>query len=131
MTINKKHIWGILFCLYLIAVAYLCFAKPDELPSVKPDFFGIPIDKMAHFMMFFPFPMVAYKAFRPKGENKGTRLLVLLIVYVVGMALAIGTEHIQGQLGYRSEDVQDFYADLIGISCSAAVTAVYILLKRH
>ncbi len=116
--------------IYIAAVAYLCFAKPDELPKVRPDIFGIPFDKVAHFLMFFPFPIVAYESFRPKTDKKLIHLAVLLILTAAGMALAIGTEHIQGQLGYRSEDIHDFYADIIGMGSSALLTALYILIKK-
>ncbi len=127
----KKPIWIALLCVYLAAVAYLCFMKPDGLPEVRPDIFGIPIDKLVHFFMFFPFPIVAYEAFKPNGQKKLIHITVLMILYAVGLGLAIGTEHIQGMLGYRSEDIKDFYADLTGISCATIMTAVYILAKRQ
>ncbi len=130
MEIRRKHIWTVMLCLYIAAVAYLCFARPDELPEIRPDIFGIPIDKLAHFLMFFPFPIVAYGSFKPKAQNKFIHLAVLFILYAAGMGLTIGTEHVQGQLGYRSEDVKDFYADLVGMSCSALLTAVYIIIKK-
>ncbi len=120
-----------MLCIYLAAVAYLCFMKPDDLPEVRPDIFGIPLDKIVHFLMFFPFPIVAYEAFKPKGGRKLIHIAVLMILYSVGLGLAIGTEHIQGMLGYRSEDINDFYADLTGMSCAAIMTAVYILAKKN
>ncbi len=131
MNINRKLIWFLLLCLYVTAVAVLCFMKPEGLPEVSPDIFGIPIDKVVHFMMFFPFPFVAYEAFCPKTKKKSIHIAVLLAMYGIGLTLAIGTEHIQGQLGYRSEDIKDFYSDSIGISCSAVLTMIYILIKKH
>ncbi len=131
MIQRNRHIWIILLCAYVAAVAALCFMKPDSLPEVKPDFWGIPIDKAVHFMMFFPFPIIAYGSFRPESDRMTVKVAVLLLLYGVGMSLAIGTEHIQGRLGYRSEDIHDFYADLIGMSCSAIFTLIYILVKKR
>ncbi len=130
MEIKKKHIWFLLLCIYVTAVAVLCFMKPEGLPKVSPDFLGIPIDKVVHFMMFFPFPFVAYEAFKPRSTKKSAHIAVLLVMYGIGLALAIGTEHVQGQLGYRSEDIKDFYSDSLGISCSAVLTMIYILIKK-
>ncbi len=104
--------------------------KPDGLPEMSPCILGIPMDKVAHFIMFFPFPILSYQAFMPDTPKKGVHLLVLLVLFTAGLGLAAGTEQIQGLLGYRSEDVKDFYADFIGISSSTVLTMVYILIKR-
>ena len=131
MKIKKRHIWTVLLLIYIAAVAYLCFMKPEGLPKVSPEFLGIPVDKVVHFLMFFPFTPMAYFSFKPKSRNMLPHFLVLLAVYAVGLSLAIGTEHVQGQLGYRSEDIHDFYADLVGISCSTAGTVIHILLNKN
>ncbi len=130
MALNKRHIWTLLLCIYVTAVAVLCFMKPEGLPEVRPDLWGLPIDKIAHFMMFFPFPILSYGAFMPKRGNKIVHIALVSALYGVGLSFAIGTEHIQGVLGYRSEDIHDFYADLIGISCSAVLTSVYVMIKK-
>ncbi len=130
MVVKKRHIWFILLCAYIVAVAYLCFMKPDDIPALDPYFLGIPVDKLAHFLMFFPFPIVSYGAFMPESGKKAAHLVILLVLTAAGLGLAIGTEHVQGQLGYRSEDIHDFYADLAGIICSAVLTMIYILAKR-
>ncbi len=130
MKINR-YTWAVLLCLYIAAVAYLCFAKPDDLPQVSPDFFGIPIDKIAHFLMFLPYPIIAYGTFRPKTDRKAAHLAVLTILYFAGIGLAIGTEHIQGRLEYRSNDIHDFYTDFAGMTLAAVIMAVYIMIKKH
>ncbi len=130
MTKSRKYIWAILLFIYLGAVAYLCFMKPDDLPEVRPDIFGIPIDKIVHFLMFFPFPIVAYEAFKPKYHKLHIHITVLIILYAVGVGLAIGTEHIQGMLGYRSEDINDFYYDMAGMGCATLIMIIHILVKK-
>ncbi len=128
---HTKIIWAVLLTVYMAAVAYLCFMKPEDMPEIRPDLWGIPIDKVAHFAMFFPFPALAYATFRPVGHRKLRHFLILAVVTAAGSGLAMGTEHLQGLLEYRSYEVKDFYADALGIGCSAALTTVYILIKKH
>ncbi len=131
MKQNARYIWAALFCIYIATVAYLCFAKPDNLPTVQPDLWGIPIDKVAHFMMFFPYPIVAYGTFRPFKNGLSSCLIILAVIYVAGIGLATGTEYLQGLSEYRSRDIKDFYADTIGMSCSAVLTLAYILVTKN
>ncbi len=128
MGIRNRHIWGILFLAYIAAVAYLCFASPDELPKIRPDFWGIPIDKVAHFLMFLPYPVVAYGVFRGREKRLGIDLLALALAFVTGVGLALGTEKIQGMLEYRTYDINDFKADILGMAASATAILTYILI---
>ena len=63
MITPKTFLARILFFLYLAAVAFLCFMHVDKLPDVQKFIFGIPTDKIAHFLMFLPFPILAYLAY--------------------------------------------------------------------
>ena len=120
----------ILFCIYIIAVAYLCFAKPEDMPSVEISFFGLPIDKVAHFLMFLPYPCIAYTAFMPAECGRTRHLMVLIAVLAAGTGLAMGTERLQGLSEYRSYEIGDFYADVIGMAVSGIITAVYIITRK-
>ncbi len=130
MRIRKRYIWTASLCLYLAAVAYLCFMKFESMPDIRPDLWGIPIDKVAHFLMFMPYPVVAYGAFRGKERKLSRDLAVLTIAFVTGIGLAMGTEQIQGQLEYRSYDMKDLLADLTGMSFSTAVIFIYIMITK-
>lgn len=130
MKSSRRNIWIAALCLYIIAVAYLCFMNPDDMPEVRPDIWGIPIDKIMHFIMFFPYPVLAYAAFRPSGRRRIFHILILLTVLVTGAGLAMGTERLQGMLEYRSFDINDFYADMIGMTCSTALTMLFALIRR-
>ena len=91
---RKQRILAILlFILYLCAVAYCCFGRFKDLPQIGQDsLWGIPMDKVVHFIIFFPFPILCYAAFRPKSE-KGWRIaLAVAIIFVIGCAVAAGTE---------------------------------------
>ena len=129
MNIYGRHTWIALLCIYIAAVAYLCFMHPDKMPEISLDLWCIPIDKIMHFIMFFPFPVLAYAAFRPAGKKRMIHLAVLAIILVTGTGVALVTEHIQGLIGYRGNDIKDFYADMLGMSCSAILAFIYILIK--
>ena len=61
---RRQLIWSrILFAVYLAAVAFLCFGQFSSSQDVPMDLWGIPTDKVVHFLMFFPFPLLACLAF--------------------------------------------------------------------
>lgn len=130
MKIRKRYIWLVILFIYICSVAYLCFMKPDDIPTIDPYLWGIPVDKIAHFAMFFPYPFLAYAAFQPHCRRRYLHFIVLLIVVIVGAGLAVGTEQIQGMLEYRSYDIADYMADMIGIGSSAFIIALYVLFRK-
>lgn len=130
MKFRKRYIWLVILFIYICSVAYLCFMKPDEIPTIDPFLWGIPIDKLAHFAMFFPYPFLAYAAFQPHDKRRYIHFIVLLIVVIVGAGLAVGTEQIQGMLEYRSYDIADYMADMIGMGSSAFIIALYVLFRK-
>ena len=75
---------SILLCLYIAAVAYLCFARPDNLPQAPMYLFGLPMDKLAHFVMFVPFPILAYMTFVNLEMSIWRKIAVLTIIMAAG-----------------------------------------------
>ena len=110
----RRIISATVFCIYLAAVAFLCFAKPDDLPQVPTMWFGIPADKAGHFLMFIPFPILSYMVFGNPDSNRLRQMLKLSAIMCMGIGLAIGTEQIQAQLAYRQAEFMDLYADAAG-----------------
>ena len=131
MQLKMRYISAFLLCAYIVAVAVLCFMKPSSLPQVEMDFFGIPMDKVVHFIMFLPFSILAYMTFWPADAGKLRKMAVLLIILIFGAGMAVATEKIQAMTGYRSGDIMDFAADMKGILTGAALTALFILLKKN
>ena len=43
----------------MATVLFLCLMKPDDMPQPELYFFGLPLDKVADFLMFTPFPVLA------------------------------------------------------------------------
>lgn len=131
MKVKGRYIWLGILCVYFAAVLLLCLMKPDSLPQTSIDLWGIPLDKAAHFLMFFPYPIIAYIAFKPMSNRKWLHLLILAAVFAGGLFLAMGTEKLQGLSEYRSYEITDFYADVFGMECSTFSTFLYIIFRKE
>lgn len=122
------------FCVYLAAVAVLCFIKPSSLPEMDiKTFLGIPIDKILHFIMFLPYPVLSGMVFISKEQKRPAVIATLLILALTGIGVAYGTEMIQSHTDYRSYEIADFYADIAGIAAGTIFTAsclIYTRLKK-
>ncbi len=124
MTSKARKIFRILLVLYLISILVLCFANLSSLPDVSNTIFGIEIDKVAHFLMFLPFPALFYLSF----EGKAVALLGAGIL--AGLSVAGTTEWVQSFLTYRSMDLADFYADTAGLLSGALLTGAAVAIFR-
>ena len=131
MWYRDKRLHIALFCLYLTAVGILCFMKPDDLPSVEKYLFGIPLDKIVHFTMFLPYPVLCSMSFMNHDMKKQRSICVLAVIFISGAGMAYGTEVIQAHTGYRAYEIIDFYADMTGMTIGALITLTYILIKKN
>ena len=131
MTPNRTRslLFKLAMLLYVVAVAYLCFANFHKLPEAPRTLFGIPTDKIVHFCMFFSFPILAFFAYDRLTETPLQALAALLCICAFGGIFAGLTELIQGALPYRSQDVHDFSADLLSIGISGLLVFVYDVSK--
>lgn len=129
MALKRRHMAILLFAFYLAAVAYLCFLKPGSIPVLQQFIFGIPTDKVIHFIMFLPYPVLAYISFRPDRKGVLTHMLTFIAIIAVGAAMAMGVERLQIAAG-RNYDIKDFYANIAGMA-AGAVTTLILILARH
>lgn len=129
--ISIKTIMTILFCLYIAAIILLCFMKTDSVPDVQFTLFGIPADKLVHFCMFAPYPVLAFQAFHPKDGSVWREAVVLTVLVILGIGLAYGTEQIQGITDYRSYEIADFYADSTGIAAGTVLIIIQMALRNR
>lgn len=129
MTTPKTILARILFLLYLAGIAFLCFMHVDKLPDVQRFIFGIPTDKVVHFGMFLPFPILAYLAYDHLTNKLGHAILFALVTLLAGLLIAYGTEYIQGALPYRSMEMADFKADALALAISCVF--VFIVDVTH
>ena len=128
---KKKLILRVLFFVYLAAVLYLCFGKFENTPNVPWSILGIPSDKLVHFCMFFPFPILAFLAFDKYTETPKTTFLFSGITWVLGLLLALGTEWGQAHLTtWRSGDPLDLTADALSITLSTILVIIWDLSKQ-
>ncbi len=129
---RRQLLWArILFGLYLVAVAVLCFGKFDGAQDEPRDLWGIPTDKIVHFLMFFPFPILACLA---SGGYRGERWQATfrtVIAFLAGCAFAAATEWVQTWLSYRSGDPVDFGADALALLLSSAIVLIIVLAKHR
>ena len=131
---TKTILARILFVVYLAAIAFLCFMHADKLPDMQKTLFGIPTDKVAHFLMFLPFPILAFLAYDHVTNKVWSAVLFAVLTFAVGAAIAWGTEYVQGMLPYRSRDIADLRADLLALGISTLgvfITDVVNLPKRN
>ena len=129
MTPRQLKYARILFAVYLVAVLVLCFGKFPSSENVPKYLWGIPTDKIVHFLMFFPFPVLAYLAFdRYKGKPWHSVLRTALAC-LAGCAFAVGTELVQSRLPWRSGDPADFRADALAVGLGTLIVLFFVLVK--
>lgn len=116
--------------LYLAAVAVLCFANIKSTPDIRKEFFGIATDKIAHFLMFLPLPILAFFAFDKYTDKVWTSILCTLITFACGVGIAALTEVVQSRLPYRSGDHRDFAADLLALGLSSVLVLIIDITKQ-
>ena len=126
---TRAIIFRILTILYIVAVAWLCFANFSKAPQMPRTLFGLPIDKVVHFLMFFPFPVLFYFAFCRPSSKAWHGILLTFSILILGGLFAAGTEYVQGFLPYREADASDFLADSLAL-CLSSIIVLLIALKK-
>ena len=127
---KRRLVFKILLVLYLIAVAWLCFGHFSSIPHVKMFYWGIPTDKIVHFLMFFPFPLLAFGAFDKYTTKPWHSFLFVAVLFALGCMLAGATEIGQTYTKYRSGDLKDFKADGLALGISCLIVLVIDLAKQ-
>lgn len=119
---GKLHIvFKIVVLLYAVAVGVLCFAKFDpEFIQEQSQLLHL-TDKDVHFLMFLPFVPLIYLAFASSKWGMRKTLMFSARMVVVAVAVASMIELIQGQTGYRGEDLWDALAGIGGAGTGAVI----------
>ena len=133
MKPNRKRsfIFTLVTILYVAAVGYLCFANFDKMSDVPKVFLGFPTDKIVHFCMFFPFPILAYLSYDRLTDTPLKALAALICICAIGGIFAGLTEIVQGMLPYRYEDIHDYAADCIAIGIAGVLTFIIDISKMR
>lgn len=122
---KRTLLFRLLFAVYLLAIAYICFASQGGLPSFDEWSFVIPADKMVHFTMFLPFPVLLFHSMEKH------RKWHLILVVGVGCVLAATTELVQALIPYRAADLTDFLADSLGLLCGTLIFCLFSWRRRE
>lgn len=130
MVRNIKRISSVLFCIYILAVTALCLIHTDNMPELPRSIFGIPLDKVVHFIMFLPFMILGYSTFHPINKSLFRKLAVLGILFILGCTFALATERLQAMTTYRSYELTDLTADCSAIAVGTLIILAYII-KTH
>ena len=132
MASRLKKISRVLFVLYLVSVVVICFGHFENMPEIEKKFLGIPMDKIVHFIMFLPFPILMGLSFHKTSTKSLNTIFFALGTFVIGCILAGATEIGQSYTSYRSCDIADFRADAIALAISSlAVFTVNILRNKR
>lgn len=128
---KHKICYILTFCVYVAAILSLCLMKPDYLPQPEMFIFGIPADKVAHFLMFLPFPILMHMMLFDKSRKIWLDILLLAGILAMGIGAAFGTEFLQSLTQYRSADIKDTFADMKGLGTGGLLVLLHILSRRN
>ena len=114
-TSQRKRILKILFLLYCIVLLLLAVLPINSNSSSINDTFivNIRLDYLLHILIFLPFLPLAMYPKPIKSQRKGTIKLLSLIMS--GILFAVFTETIQLYLPYRTFNINDLIANILGI----------------
>lgn len=130
MTGEKTRLYSrILLWVYLIALFVLCFGKFGQGPDLHFSLWGIPTDKLVHFAMFFPFPILTWLSLDGKSLSRKSRYTAIATLLGAGTLIAIATEAVQYFLPYRNGDWMDLLADIVGLLVSSLILLVAVCRK--
>ena len=129
MTPRQLKYARIAFGVYLVAVAVLCFAKFPGSEDAPMELWGLPFDKIVHFLMFLPFPLLAYLAWDRNKGRSWSSVLRAAVALLAGCAVAAFTELVQSRLPWRSGDPADFRADALAVGVGTLVVLFFVLVK--
>ena len=80
MKINKHHIAAFALCIYILAICILCFMNPSDMPDPELDIPGL--DKLVHFMMFVPFPVLAFLSIQTQKKSLKANLTFITLIFL-------------------------------------------------
>ncbi|MFA5713013.1 MAG: VanZ family protein [Bacteroidales bacterium] len=97
--------------------------------SLPKTLLGIALDKVVHFLMFLPFPILSWFALSNRVKKR-TGWRAILFLLLLGVLLATLTEHLQLLSHYRHFDFSDLVANYLAIVVGTIVVAIFYILKR-
>lgn len=122
MKRTGRILMRVLFVAYLAAIVFLCLWHFKDTTMLSGTIFGLPKDKVGHFLMFFPFCFLLFAAYDKKTETVGAALIWAFLAALTGAVFAALTEAAQGFLTTtRTADPKDFLTDCLAIVISCVI----------
>ena len=119
------------FVTYIAAVLVLCLMKTDGIQTPDTYIFGLALDKVAHMIMFMPFPVLGFLVFHERNHRRSQDFVILTMLAVMGTGLAFATEYLQSMTEYRSSDIYDSVADMAGLAVGCISVLIYIIFRKQ
>lgn len=90
-------------------------------------FMGIQMDKVIHFLLYLPYPALAFWAFYPE-KNKGRFLLIVLLI---GIAYSGAVEMMQALFtDNRSAEWGDLLANTLGMGITTLIVSLIVFIRK-
>ena len=113
---SRKIFWICFFVVYLGVCTYFLFSTGDALPQFKKNglfvwlasFLGVQPDKVLHALLFIHIVPLAWAAVRPGW------VVTKIFILWSGVIFGVLTEIVQIYLPYRTGDITDVAADIVG-----------------
>lgn len=123
---NYRALWVVLFVIYMAGLAWVYFSSGEVSFELPKDLFGIPFDKVVHYSMFLPFPVLFTLALNFRSWWRTLSFSALLAV-----AIAFTFETLQSRItATRVTDPTDLNANVLGIATGLAVMLIAGLIAR-
>lgn len=119
----NRFTWAsrVMLIIYVAAVLVLCLVNIPTVEELPKTIFGIPLDKVLHFCMFLPYPILIYGSFHNMTSRPYGHMLMLMTIILSGLGFAFGIEFLQGLTESRSAEFLDFIADALGLFTSSFI----------
>jgi len=114
-----------LFAIYIALVFFFClYSFGDTGIDLSEYFFGIRVDRIAHFIMFFPYPISAWLALKA-NLRKLFPGFPQSVVLLSGFGLAFIAETLQKLNPARESDIFDLAANFAAIVSGTLVIFIF------
>lgn len=123
-----KYLFRTLFVLYLSLLFFFSLYSFNSSPvDLSKYFLGVRADRIAHFIMFFPFPFSAWFAFGGQIKKITTKFAYLAL-FIMGIVVASFTETLQSVIPGRDSDWLDLVANYSSIFMG---TLLVVLVDKY
>jgi len=122
-----NRIFTTIFIIYLIIVAYLSFGHVTPPSSWPMKIYGIYLDKYVHFLMFFPYVILAHLAFCRKNFWR-----TLVIVLITGIFVSFPFELLQTAITeYRTTEPWDLVINMGAMATGGFAVTIFGLAHNR